>query len=315
MSPCRQLEAGVRFLLRSQDRDGAWRDFQLRPGRSDAWTTAFIATRLISAVHGTLRQPVLRALLGAAEFLQGAREPHGGWAYNRRCPTDADSTACAILFLNAVSAPVHPKDYAALGRFQLSAGGFATYRFGGSGHAWCTAHPEVTATALRALAQYLSPDHFRVSTGLDWLSKQLAEEGTRSPYWWLSQHYFMIEAERLRHVFPALPVCGEPKPGQFGGCFDLALRLEGANLRQSVGPAREIFARLLMLQQSDGGWPSSPVLRIPDAGRQTGEEHHAADDRRLLTTATAIAALRTSCRPQRAKRRERQPTAASSPPE
>src|SRR5437868_9182698 len=214
------LEGGVRFLLHNQDPDGAWRDFQLRPGRSDAWTTAFVGTRLVPCAHGRLRGPVRKALLAAAEFLRAAREPHGGWAYNWRSPVDADSTACAILFLGALSTPVEPKDYTALARFQLPEGGFATYRFGDARHDWCKAHPEVTVTALRALAPFLPADHVRIRNGLCWLTHSAPN---CSPYWWLSPGYLAIEMERLRRVIPGAPRIQHQDSEPPENCFDLAL--------------------------------------------------------------------------------------------
>ena len=230
MTPQKQLEAGIRFLLRHQDSDGAWRDFRLRPGRSDAWTTAFVAMRLLPSAHGVLRHPVGNALSLAERFLQKVREPHGGWAYNRRCPTDADSTACALLFLKAVSAIVLPKDYAALARFQLENGGFATYRFADAKHAWCVAHAEVTATSLRAMSNFLPPDHLRIRNGIAWMSQYLSLSWDNASYWWLSPRYFAIEARELRRAFPLLPSCRE-HPVRHDGYFDLALSSRAGHFR------------------------------------------------------------------------------------
>lgn len=305
------LEDDVRFLLRHQDPDGAWRDFQLRPGRSDAWTTAFIGLRLANCARGNLRGPVRKALLAAAGFLQAAREPHGGWAYNWRSPADADSTACVILFLHALSAPVEPKDYAALARFQLPEGGFATYRFGNAGHGWCKAHPEVTATALRALAPFLPADHVRIRNGLRWLTQHAAR--TCSPYWWLSPHYLAIEMERLRRSIPWAPHTLQQDGEQPENCFDLALKFESAILTRSAGAKRGLSSRLLELQKEDGGWPCSSILRIPDPHGASGFDT-AVDDRRLMTTAAAVWALRLARWQHHATRRGWQPAEASSPP-
>jgi hypothetical protein len=311
VTPQKQLEAGIRFLLRHQDADGAWRDFRLQPGRSDAWTTAFVALRLLPSALGVLRRPVGNALSLAERFLQNAREPHGGWAYNWRCPTDADSTACALLFLQAVSATVYPKDYAALARFQLENGGFATYQFADSNHAWCVAHPEVTATSLRALSDFLPPDHFRIRNGIAWLSQILSHNRDSAPYWWLSPRYFAIEVRELRRAFPTLPSCRD-LPVRHDGYFDLALSLE---LDASGVAEQERFAELLVAQEDDGGWPSSPILRVPDPRNAIAAATApvATDDCRLMTTAAAVSALSASKR-RRARRREPQPVAALSPP-
>ena len=307
VTPNEQLEEAVRFLLCNQDADGAWRDFRLRPGRSDAWTTAFVALRLFSAARDDLRRRVECSLSRAIDFLQNAREPHGGWAYNRRCPADADSTSCVLLFLHAVSARRYPKDYAALARFQLVNGGFATYRFSDSNHAWCTAHPEVTATSLRALGNFLPKDHFRIRNGIAWLSKYLSRNRNSTSYWWLSPRYLAIEVRELRRAIPALPPCGEVSV-RHRGYFDLALSLE---LEPSRVPGDERLAELLATQCGDGGWPSSPILRVPDPRRLSDHTIApvATDTSRLMTTAAAVSALCANAQ-QRVKRRGSRPTAA-----
>jgi len=309
--PQKQLEAAVRFLLRNQDADGAWRDFRLRPGRSEAWTTAFVAVRLLSAAQGKLRRPVESALSLAARFLQNTREPRGGWAYNRRCPADADSTACALLFLKSVSATVLPKDFAALARFQSESGGFATYRFADANHAWCMAHPEVTATSLRALSHFLPPDHFRIRSGIAWLSQHLSHGPGSESYWWLSPRYFALELGDLRRGFPVLAPRHEQSV-RHDGHFDLALALE---LADCAGMQDARLALLLDAQLDDGGWPSSPVLRVPDPRLRSGDASPpvATDDRRLVTTVAAVSAL-CAIQRRRVRRRGSLPAAALSPP-
>src|SRR6266496_2063271 len=97
MNGCRRaaslaLERGMRFLLASHGRDGLWRDFLTPAGEASEWPTAFIATalHLAGAEPGVLQR--------AADTLV-ANQDDGGWGYNEAVPTDADSTACVLLFL------------------------------------------------------------------------------------------------------------------------------------------------------------------------------------------------------------------------
>ncbi|MGB0064613.1 MAG: hypothetical protein WBP85_09230, partial [Terracidiphilus sp.] len=109
------------FLLGSQDRDGAWRDFQLKPGRAESWTTAYAGSSLLAA-RVRWRDPCVdESLNRAAQFLCASRQP-GGWSYNQRCAPDADTTAQVILFLRRLGEPVAMKDYAALAKFQTEDG-------------------------------------------------------------------------------------------------------------------------------------------------------------------------------------------------
>jgi len=137
----RAIEAALGFLLLAQDADGAWRDFDLRPGAAEAWTTAYVGR----CVRKAASEARVAALARARIFLE--REARvGGWAYNRACPPDADSTAHALIFLSEPK----PKHIAALARFFQPDGGVRTYAWPPPRHGWGDAHPEVTATALRA---------------------------------------------------------------------------------------------------------------------------------------------------------------------
>jgi hypothetical protein len=295
----RSICKGADFLLCAQDCDGAWRDFNLRPGRADAWTTAYVGMRLAPLRREGKPDRVAAALASAVQFLHGVRLPHGGWAYNRRCPPDADSTACALLFLGAVAGPIQAKDIAALARFHVDGGGFATYSFGGSEHGWCRPHPEVTATALRALSAALARDHVRIRGGLAWLTARLRPESPCSSYWWLSPHYLAVEVERLRQIFPALP--GYPVSAtatKHESAFEQALLLEWGLLRRTAPAALWHSALdLVRFQRDDGSWGSSPMLRVPDprvralSAISTPCGHTAVDAGRKFTTATVVAAL------------------------
>jgi hypothetical protein len=282
------IGAAVRFLLAAQDGDGAWRDFNLRPGRADAWTTAYIGLKLIEVRprDGELRH----ALTRAARFLSHAASPHGGWSYNRTCPPDADSTALALLFLKGMGMTVPMKEVAALARFQVGTGGFATYLFGGSDHGWNKPHVEVTATALRALLEFLPRDHFRIHDGVAWLQKQLRAEEPPKPYWWLSPSYLAVELERLRAA--GVEVQAPVRYDEDGSVFAQALCLSLETMRHAPPPLlAKKLAMIERLQCRDGSWPASPILRVTDPRASEPAGPLAADDRRLFTTATVVAAM------------------------
>ena len=87
------LDRGTRFLLSHQGRDGLWRDFLTPAGEASEWPTAVIAT----ALHLAGAEPT--ALERAAETLVANQSVDGGWGYHENVPSDADSTACVLLFL------------------------------------------------------------------------------------------------------------------------------------------------------------------------------------------------------------------------
>src|SRR5262245_50539654 len=87
------LDRGVRFLLAKQGADGLWRDFITPAGEASEWPTAVVAAAL--ALGGGDEDAVERA----AAALVARQNDDGGWGYHEDVPSDADSTACVLLFL------------------------------------------------------------------------------------------------------------------------------------------------------------------------------------------------------------------------
>ncbi len=75
--------------FQQQHPDGCWRDYQLEPGASEAWTTAVVLWSLAGAQPCSVALPSVRAAMDALHALQ---KP-AGWGYNRHTAADADSTA------------------------------------------------------------------------------------------------------------------------------------------------------------------------------------------------------------------------------
>src|SRR3954463_5664630 len=103
------LRGGVAFLVARQEPAGCWVDFELPVGRATGWTTGYVATML--ARCGAARAAVERAghwLLATYRPGQGwahrERRP-AGWGYNLEVPPDGDSTAWALLALDAAGLP------------------------------------------------------------------------------------------------------------------------------------------------------------------------------------------------------------------
>lgn len=280
MTGARAIGRGLDFLAARQDRDGAWRDFDLpNVGVADSWTTAYIAGCVRKAAHAVRHHAGL-AVEAAAQFLQRNRSRQGGWSYNARCPPDADSTAQALLLLGRT----HPRDAAALARFQASNGGFRTYLWPRDDHPWAQSQPEVTATALRALLPWLTPQHRILRRGFLWLRRS-ATKDVRS-YWWTSSAYTELELLRLR-MPPARTrsvVCTPVTS------FEASLALECAILSQaSRRECEAAYGSLLARQCADGGWAAARILKVPDFSATDVPAFE--DVRRLFTTATVLSAL------------------------
>lgn len=296
----RPLMRAVRFLVEQQSADGAWRDFLLKPGRSDAWVTAYVGFKLLNVARHESYDGLAPALAAAARFLEGARDGSGGWCYNTRVAPDADSTAWAILFLRGIGAPVTLRDYAALAKFQLSDGAFATYKNMGPLHGWGRAHADVTILALAALGGALTPDHIILRKGYASLAAYLRGSNPFSSYWWPSPFYMAREMLMLSRAFPGAPICSMPIPmlPASAGCFERALALEVDVVRErSRRHIARALSELRLSQLSDGSWPSAPILRVAKPRSLEPDDAHCrrspvfADDCRIFTTATVAAAV------------------------
>lgn len=286
------IARAVAFLLQRQSGDGAWRDFQVAPGRSDAWVTAYVGAHLVAIGQDYDDPACAGALAAAVDFLERARKPEGGWGYNAVCPPDADSTARVLLFLYAASAPIGLRDYASLTRFALSDGAFATYRTADAYGSWCTGHADVTAVALRALLCLLSSDHILVRTGRSFLEAYLCR-GHLDSYWWTTRFYLAREVLLLFGAFELPPL----ELSEDAGRFELALACDVAQLSDETPRAGHYARTLAAAQLSDGSWEPSPILRVVDPRSTQIDDTYrkrspiVIDDRAIFTTATAAATL------------------------
>lgn len=94
------IEAGLHYLRSNQATLGFWSDWQLPPGESRMWTTAYIGYRL-SSLPSTYRATIDEHLARADAWLRASEFPNGGWGYAEQTGPDADSTSLALLFLRA----------------------------------------------------------------------------------------------------------------------------------------------------------------------------------------------------------------------
>src|SRR5688572_790490 len=143
----RALALAENFLTKRQDGDGHWRDYELAPGRSEAWITACVGYALCQRVHAGRSQRI--ALDRATEVLLTSRRPEG-WGYNLQTACDADSTSWVIRFLareglNEVSAS------ALLGRYVTPTGTVRTFASADRFGSWAMEHDEVAPLAGLAL--------------------------------------------------------------------------------------------------------------------------------------------------------------------
>jgi hypothetical protein len=297
--PSKALTTTLQFLIDRQSADGAWRDFLLKPGRSDAWVTSYVGLRLLQIERTFSFDALRRPIATAMRFVERSRNANGGWGYNAICPPDADSTAHAILFLRVAGATPTLRDYRDLSRFQLPDGAFATYRRGDALEGWCTGHPDVTAVALRALAAVLPSHHRILRHGYARLAAYLKRREPLASYWWPSVFYLARELRALSRECSNAPVFELPQLAitNDAGCFARSLAIELAMLDDGETNVEAQLRALRRMQIADGSWPSEPILRVVNPRSKRLDDRYArrspvvADDRRIFTSATVAAAL------------------------
>jgi squalene cyclase len=334
------VHRSTEFLLDRRGADNLWRDFETLAGQSSDWVTAFVTYALSRSLDDS------RVLLPSIKELLFRQRPNGGWSYNESVPTDCDSTAWVLLALS--TAPIaRPSTLMRARRYLLGhqddeSGGFSTYdpRDGIDRYlrvsnprllrGWYAAHPCVTAVAMRSLSDHAHPTIRRaVRRAADHLMRTREPCGRWRSYWWNGLSYGSYHAlcalggariidrlecrRALDRVIADQRTDGGwtdrslPNGDVFATAFSLLTLLLVPDEPSWTAAGRGV-AFLLGAQEADGGWPSTPILRIPrpfstEPGRETDWIEDAlgtgvviADAARLFTTAAATWAVATYSR-------------------
>ena len=292
----------VRFLLGHQSESGCWTDWDLPPGRSSPWTTAYVGARLteLPTDAGASAGPALRA--GARWLLEHEREG-GGWGYDDRVGCDGDSTALAVLFLALVGIPVADATRVRLLGFEQPGGGFSTYGADEGLGSWGGAHPDVSPAAAQALLKLSAAPDPAVERTVQYVLSERTPNGLWNSFWWSSPLYATRSSlSLLRDVGATVDLqathaaLSRLAPAN---AFERGLLLESLHLAAGArdGDLVDRLARQLVAGQlDDGSWASAPVLRItrrdcsaPWECADAGPLY--ADTDRLFTSATVLSAL------------------------
>ncbi|WP_167088725.1 hypothetical protein [Massilia frigida] len=284
------IAGGIDYLLSQQDGDGFWREFDLAPGPSEAWTTAWVGWCLTGAAERgpAARVRVQAALARACRAVMSAKGD-AGWGYNRRTGADADSTAWALRFCAAQGMALDGAGL--LAPYIDAGGGVHTFVEPGWGR-WTDAHDDVAANA--GLALLAMP---KAGATLQRIVRRVIERCPGHTFWWSTQAYCIAWGLRLVSACPAQAPGGLP-PGfrraldALAGpasCFDVAHRLLAALALHDAGAANSWCAVLLDQWQAPA-WPGSPVLLVPDRTTATPLDPQA-EMKALLTTSICVRAL------------------------
>jgi hypothetical protein len=302
----RGVEKAVRdcvgFLLGHQSESGCWTDWDLPPGRSSPWTTAYVGARL-AELPGDVKASPGPALRAGARWLLEHERDGGGWGYDDRVACDGDSTAQAVLFLALEGIPVADATRARLLGFEQPGGGFSTYAPDEGLGSWGRAHPDVSPAAAQALLKLSAARDPAVERTVQYVVTARTPNGLWNSFWWSSPLYATRASLSLLRAV-GTPIDLEATRGALrrlapANSFERALLLESLHL---AAGAREndlvntLAMQLVEDQLDDGSWESAPVLRVTSRDCSapwecTNPGRLYADPDRLFTSATVLSAL------------------------
>ena len=293
------IDRGIRFLASQQGQDGLWSDFCTRAG----WSVDWVSGMVMHAV-GTIPEAAGLAEAGAQALLTRQRSD-GGWGYNMRIPSDADSSAWVLRGLLGSRFVQPHRTRSALARLMLhevgNTGGFAT--FTQAAHiasvivepddtatlGWQSPHVCVTANVVLALVELGDrATGSEVSRALAFLLAARSTDALWRGYWWrgpVFTTYLVLLAlvttgrlaqDGLDASLAALAARqntdggwgdgDEGEPASYPFASALGLLALGLEGGDRLAERRDHgLDWLLASQLHDGSWAATPVLRIPDA--------------------------------------------------
>ena len=281
------MDLAVSYILQNQAPDGYWSDFVTLAGESTHWVTAYCATALNSKAAAAVRR--------ASDALLSVQKADGGWGYNTIVPSDADSTAYALLALKNLQSIASSKTAEdCLATFQAEDGGFFTYHpdlireylklprtYSLSG--WCSPTVEVTCAAARSLVGCKRHAE-KVQAAWEFVKNAQDRDGGWPVYWWTTRLFSTYQAvtfakslsdvQDVNRVIGAAATYVQKEQNSDGGwglakglpssAFSTALAI--LILKRSIS-GQEALRRglnvLQIMQRRDGSWDSVPILRIP----------------------------------------------------
>ncbi|MHB1935455.1 MAG: prenyltransferase/squalene oxidase repeat-containing protein [Acidobacteriaceae bacterium] len=298
----RALGLAVEYILSWQHPDGSWIDWDLPPGQSSMWTTAFVGGKLTGLVSH-LRDRTSNSTALASEWLTENMFPDCGWGYNEHVDSDADSTALAILFLAAEGRNVPDSSYACLKSFQCADGGFATFRGHPDLGSWAVSHPDVTPSAILALTTKYGATSEAVDRGVHFVLNRKTSAGIWRSFWWTS---FLYSTERSLSLFEAVGLDVDLKVTRKTLLhtrpqhpFESALLLSSLLWLPDVAKDEDVWPlvdQLVEDQGPDGSWRSRPMLRVTrrdclEPWKPGDPDPLFRDQNHLFTTATVMDAF------------------------
>jgi squalene cyclase len=330
------ISRGLNFLSTKQYADGLWRDFETLAGASSDWVSAFVSYAISNNLNSS------KMILPTHNSLMRRQRFNGGWSYNRSVPTDCDSTAWALLALSTNSHCEISRIQRGLKYIEShhnpNTGGFSTYIFDDGIdrflqmqekyilNGWYNVQVDVTSVVVQSLLASKVPiDSKLVQKAVSYLIKQ-RKEGNYfwNSYWWKGYAYSTFHALRALimckfineeeiHKTIEFLLSSQQKDGGWNDSFEKKSEIFGTAFtilclllyinNETLASIKKGISWILSKQNSDGSWPTVPILKIPPPftvnpalitkwrNNQLGTGVIIEDKGRVFTTAATLWAL------------------------
>jgi hypothetical protein len=285
----RAITRGAQYLVDRQQPDGYWRDYCLPPGASTDWVTAYVGYALSGSAcgHG---EPIA---LGLSALDSSCRV--SGWGYNTRVATDADSSAWATRWYARIGMPMPIDAVECLSSYLGDEGGARTFASTPRYGRWIQEHADVTAALGLALIES-GADTALIARLRQWTLSHRNRDGLWTSFWWSFDGYaaaLMLEFLAASGGIPRDVLDATQR--YLRARSEPATAMEAASLlllALRIGVPHERRLKLLLMQQrSDGSWPPSRCLKVPDQQLASDSEPLFEDGDGLMSTASSLSAL------------------------
>jgi hypothetical protein len=300
------MDRGLEFLLEARCQNGLWRDFEFACMHSDEWITGYVGAQMLNSGCAKAAE----AAREAWATLRARRSAGAGWGYQKSTPPDADSTAWVLALARDLGeTDAHVTRGLAFLAAHRGSRGFRTYDPDmllkldealpdtAAHRKWHDEQVEITASAARAGLEIAVQDLLRAQRN----------DGSWEGFWIDGSEYVTgLAVEALRRSGRAI---GDQAIGRAGSWARARMARESNSfklawlLRRPVeGSGENLFSdevfraaitRLLRLQQEDGSWPASGIMKVPlpsEAGDSV-EMADFPDCHRVFTTSTVVGTL------------------------
>jgi hypothetical protein len=288
-SVLRAIGTGADALLELQDRDGFWREFDLKPGASEAWVTGWVGWCLrASRYRVDQRFHVRESCRRAIAALLAIKQPDG-WGYSRRTGPDADTNAWVLRFLASCGLKVDALAY--LKPYIDPGGGVHTFTEPGFGD-WTNAHDDVAANVGLAFVEAGQKPREAAA-----IAARLAQRFPPETYWWSTPEYGAAWTLRCLTSFGGIPpsvrasahdwIAHRPAPAT---AFETAHRLIALQSLNASQASCLGLANALVELAGPAGWAGGVYLLVPPTSHGPPQEPNA-ELRAVLTNALCMRAL------------------------